>query len=128
MPETANKRTNSIESITCAHCEGSGTCHSGSNQSTCAVCIREHRLPNSDAPYVGLVCSVCEGLGIAESKSAMIQNRFIPFLAIVIAYFALGLVAFSLKSEHLDKILIFASTLVGSIVGYYFGGARLKTR
>ena len=110
----------STELIPCAHCEGTGTCTTDALES-CAVCCRESKVKLGSKQ---IVCSVCGGLGVAETTTSRMRNRIVPTLAILIAYFSLVLVWFSmfLRTELFSEVLAFSATLVGSITGYYFGG------
>jgi hypothetical protein len=74
--------------------------------------------------HTGLVCSVCFGRGLAETASSQWDYRFPGILAIVFIAGAFGLLWYFTASPHFDKILVFVSTLVGSVTGYYFGGER----
>lgn len=107
--------------IKCAHCSGTGTCKNGEKETSCFACKKESKLKNNETT-TGLVCSVCLGLGMAEPKSLRIQNRLVPMLALLLVYFALVLIAVFASKDNFPEILAFASTLIGSITGYYFGG------
>lgn len=107
--------------VKCAHCGGTGTCKNGETETSCLVCKKAHKV-NSAGNTSGLVCSVCCGYGVAEPKSARMQNRIIPMLAIIIVYFALFLIFMLARTDNFSEVLAFAATLIGSITGYYFGG------
>lgn len=108
--------------VACAHCQGSGTCKNGENESSCSVCAKKQKLTLNKEKLTGLVCSVCGGLGALEPKTARIHNRIVPLLAMLIVYFALSMVLFFYDKEHFNEVLAFAATLIGSVTGYYFGG------
>ncbi len=113
----------SAEHMTCAHCEGTGTCKNGQNQTSCAVCRKHQQLTSAaieDAS--GLVCSVCRGRGILEAMASRLRNRLVPCLALIIVCFVLLLVWDTHDKENFGEILAFSGTLIGSITGYYFGG------
>ena len=85
----------------------------------------------------GLVCSVCWGKGVAEPSQSKWEYRFPAVLAIIFVALGFGtlLVVFLVPllksgadSQQFDKVLVFVSTLVGSVTGYYFGGERGKGR
>lgn len=78
--------------------------------------------------HVGLVCSVCWGKGLAELSSAKWNYRYPAILAIVFVLLGfLLLFVFAWRDyQHFDKLLVFVSTLIGSITGYYFGGERAR--
>ena len=109
--------------VSCAHCESKGTCQNAEESNSCQVCKRHHKVADtSGASVKGLVCSVCEGWGAIETKTARIKNRVAPMLALIIVYVVLCMIWTNLESPHFDKLLAFGGTLIGSIVGYYFGG------
>lgn len=111
--------------VSCAHCQGSGTCKNGEDDSSCSVCLKAHKLTTNDKQS-GLVCSVCKGLGVVEPKTARLHNRIVPALALLIVYVALCLIVYFAGTDHFNAVLAFAATLIGSVTGYYFGG-RGKT-
>jgi hypothetical protein len=77
--------------------------------------------------HTGLVCSVCFGRGLAETASSKWDYRFPGILAILFISVAFGLLYYFSNSAHFDTILVFISTLVGSVTGYYFGGERSRS-
>ena len=70
--DTQGNRNNEIQvtTITCAHCDGTGTCRSGEKESSCEVCVRKNLKWNFTFSFsktrYGMVCSVCEGTGEIE--------------------------------------------------------------
>jgi hypothetical protein len=72
----------------------------------------------------GIVCSVCWGKGIAEPSNQKWQYRFPAMLALLIILVALFLLIWYDRKPEFDRIIVFVSTLVGSVTGYYFGGER----
>ena len=119
--------------VTCKHCNETGTCKNGKDGISCSRCtaywaeaIKGFQSSGSES---GLVCSVCWGKGIAEPSSSKWVYRFPAILAIifvVLAFFLLVLFGWR-EYNHFDKLLVFVSTLVGSITGYYFGGEKAKS-
>lgn len=108
----------------CAHCEGSGTCKNGANESSCMACIKNNELKGKE--HMGLACGSCNGLGIAEPLTERFNNRIKPLLAMGIVFIML-LMLFALavmKSPFFTEVLAFASTLIGGIVAYYFTASR----
>jgi hypothetical protein len=83
----------------------------------------------SDKMFYGLRCSVCGGIGQDEPTTFKWHNRFLPILtgAFVAGAVILILVFGLLQHPHFDKVLVFTSTLVGSITGYYYGGEKIRT-
>jgi hypothetical protein len=110
--------------IECAHCKGTGTCNNATNGASCLVCIKANKIKASPENISGLVCSVCNGTGVAETKTARMHNRIVPTLALLIVYVALVLVFLHASKENFGEILAFAGTLIGSVTGFYFGGKK----
>lgn len=109
----------------CAHCQGSGTCSTGTDGESCHVCIDESKaMKNSH----GLVCSVCGGIGLAELKTDRINKRVTSILAMLIAYFALALVLILAvtNNQYFSEALAFSGTLIGGITGFYFSKQTTK--
>ena len=116
------------ELVACKHCNESGTCRNGEGDASCDRCAafwsgRDQQFPKT-GKHTGLVCSVCMGRGLAETASSQWDYRFPGILAILFVGVAFGLLYYFNNSPHFDKILVFVSTLVGSVTGYYFGGER----
>ena len=93
--------------VTCAHCEGSGTCRTGKESESCFVCIKEAK---ARANTHGLVCSVCGGIGLTEFGTDKINRRITSVLAMLIAYFALVLVSILALTDnkHFSETLAFS--------------------
>jgi hypothetical protein len=54
---------------------------------------------------------------------------FVLFGFMLLFVFGLGITSTNgclAPNPHFDKILVFVSTLIGSITGYYFGGEHAK--
>ncbi|HYO63546.1 MAG TPA: hypothetical protein VER08_07815 [Pyrinomonadaceae bacterium] len=114
------------ERILCAHCRGQGACYRGDRESSCPSCVKAHEFTQTaDGQLLcGLVCSVCKGRGSVEPTSLKIQNRFIPFVTLAFLLAAIYLIYHFEQSTHFDKVLVLASTIIGGITGYYFGGEK----
>jgi hypothetical protein len=117
--------------LDCAHCGGTGTCANGEDQASCAACVTKNelssgfvsRLFTKPKAYVGLVCGTCGGMGKTDTLTHRMNHRAAPLLAIslIIGCFVLiGIVL--IKDIHFSEILTFCGTLIGSVIGYYFGG------
>ena len=108
----------------CAHCGTTGSCKSGRDGVSCAVCVRDNKLPAdaSDSTYVGLACSVCAGAGSFESTTDRLRRRVVPVLALLIVYLALAMIWANADKSTFHELLAFGGTLIGSITGYYFAG------
>jgi len=121
-----------MDLVDCQHCKKTGTCTNGPDGQSCARCIAfftgRHEYSADSGKPIGLVCSVCWGKGLAELSSSKWNYRYPALLAIVFVLLAfLLLFVFGLlQYQHFDKLLVFVSTLIGSITGYYFGGERAK--
>lgn len=120
--------------VECQHCKHTGTCSSGPEGQSCSRCVafwtsRREYSPDSGKPS-GLVCSVCWGKGLAELSSSKWDYRYPAILAITIVLLAFSMLFYfgHRGYEHFDKLLVFVSTLIGSITGYYYAGERAKAR
>lgn len=78
-----------IHTITCPHCEGTGTCRSDNGHS-CGTCLKPAKV-SKDIKVVR--CDVCDGFGKAEPKTARLMGRM-PFLIVLVV---LGVFYFSKK-------------------------------
>lgn len=108
----------------CAHCGGTGTCNNGPDNKSCSSCIKKNELKGKD--HFGLLCGSCGGIGMAEPMTERLNKRTKPLLAMGIVFSVLVIVfsfAFT-KHENFSEILVFASTLIGSITGYYFSSNK----
>jgi hypothetical protein len=116
-----------LEFVVCKHCNETGTCKNGRDNSSCARCeaywaqsLKTYKTREGEP----VLCSVCWGKGVAEPLSSKWENRFTPILATAFVLLAfLAIFVFGSRDEF-EKILVFASTLIGSVTGYYFGGER----
>ena len=50
-----------------------------------------------------------------------LRDRVGPMLALLLSYFALGLVILAVGKPDFDKILPFSAGIIGTITGFYFG-------
>ena len=114
---------NNLNYYKCGHCNGTGTCSSGENGSSCIVCAKYNELNFWNRKnHFGLICGSCGGSGITEPTSQKLNKRITPMLAVCLVFSLLVLLAVSilLNSSHFSEILTFSSAIIGSIVGYYF--------
>lgn len=112
----------------CAHCASEGTCKTGPNGGSCAVCVKYHELKGTG--HVGLACGTCGGLGQAEPGTERITKRYPVFLSFLIVYplFAGLLLAAAYRGEYFTPLLGFAGPLLGGIVGFYFNTRAVAQR
>lgn len=105
---------------TCAHCASEGTCKSGLNGLSCAVCIKEHELKGKE--HAGLPCGVCGGIGQAEPRTERIAKRMPALLGFVVVFpLIMGVfVAALLKSPYFSELLAFSGTTIGTVLGFYY--------
>ncbi len=116
----------------CAHCSTSGTCKTANDGKSCAACVRKNGLQadnyGGSACNDAIVCSVCRGIGSVEPVSLGFQKHFTSSLALVFVGLAFTIIIiFGVMGDqfiHFETVLAFAGTLIGSITGFYFGGAR----
>jgi hypothetical protein len=63
----------------CAHCEGTGSCHSYNAVMSCRACVLRAGLsidsgdPYTGDPYTDLPCSVCGGAGVIWVGPKIVQ-------------------------------------------------------
>lgn len=110
----------------CAHCMSEGTCKSGLNGLSCAVCIKEYELKGKE--YAGLPCGVCGGIGQAEPRTEKINKRMPAILGFGVVFpLMIGVfVTAVLKSPHFSEVLTFSGTLIGTVLGFYYSGRGSK--
>lgn len=117
----------------CLHCKKTGTCESGGkNGESCKVCIAfwkgefgNNFLLGSSDP-IGLKCSTCWGKGVTEPSGRTKWDYRTPAAlagGLSILSFLLLWLTYN-GGEAFNKALVFVGTLLGSITGYYFGGAK----
>jgi len=116
----------------CPHCKETGTCTTGPDGRSCALCVSNashwYRKLRLDGPLAqGLQCSVCHGRGSWESFSVKLEHRFT-------FYFAAGFLVFTLafifltrnQSSDLEKVYTSLVTILGTIAGFFFGGRAAR--
>jgi len=110
----------------CGHCEGHGTCHSGTGDASCFVCTKEAGVANPDGQHHGLPCSICHGHGCGapkEVKTNRLMGAYVTIICSASVFVIIIVSGFGFK-DHLDKVLTFGGTIIGSITGFYFGGRK----
>jgi len=111
----------------CKHCDGSGTCAKGPNQTSCLVCAKKHELPFwSRKGQVGLMCGSCGGIGRAEPLTERMNKRIAPMLALLLTTVLLVMISLAAvyESPYFSQILAFSSAIIGSVAGFYFSSNR----
>jgi hypothetical protein len=131
---TSSFTAQTIQQRPCPHCGATGTCDKGIDKQACGDCIRRFAIPSwkrwftrkyKDADIVGpkgCWCGVCGAKGFIEGATFKLRNYF-PFLfasTFVICCFVL----FGFKHDVPDKIGSALTTIMGTIVGFYFGGKK----
>jgi hypothetical protein len=111
----------------CKHCGESGTCKSGENDSSCHACVKYHELKGK-APFHGLACGTCGGIGQAEPFTDRMNNRIKPMLALGIVFLVLifTFVLAAFKNQYFTEFLAFSGTLMGAVTAFYFNNSRKR--
>jgi hypothetical protein len=118
----------------CPHCEATGTCKQGPNAMSCATCLtqlarsRLQRWLKVTPQNIDLtspktcLCCVCYGRGFVEGATFKLRNYFPFFFAMVFVVSCFLLFWFQpMATDKLESSLV---TILGTIVGFYFGGRR----
>ena len=110
----------------CAHCEGTGTCRNGKNKTSCQACIKSNELKGKE--FEGLLCGSCGGLGQTEPYTERLNKRIKPILSmvIVLTLLIMLMILSLLENPHFTEILAFSTTLIGTIIAYYFSSTKNK--
>ena len=129
---TARQTTDVLQARSCPHCGATGTCRNGKDEMSCATCVRYFLNPNpatkrdkeADQQALELKtvtkCSVCIGRGFTEGMTYKVRSYF-PFVFAVLFIGIDFLSIWHLKDGD-DKLKSSLMTLIGTIVGFYFGG------
>lgn len=112
----------------CKHCNATGTCSSGVDGASCLDCAKKTyafsilRKRKTLESNVGLVCKQCEGSGVFDPASRRLHNNIKPVLGLVIVFISLFMVhdLADKGNQYFEQVLPFVSTLVGTVVAYYF--------
>lgn len=107
----------------CKHCNGTGTCSNGLENTSCECCAKKNELPFwRRKKQVGLICGCCGGIGKAELLTDRMNKRVTPLLAIYLVVMILGTLVISIVtgSQYSSELLAFSSAIIGSICGFYF--------
>ena len=120
--------TDEVQLHECKHCSGTGTCATDNGKS-CDKCIVEakpkgiFRARLKNTTNCGIVCSVCDGLGEAQTKTNKLNSRarFTLSLAIIIPVILILVIVILHQESLAPQYLTFSGTLIASITGYYFG-------
>jgi hypothetical protein len=122
-----------LEQANCPHCGATGTCKLGLNGAACDDCADrisarfwqrfKNRTPNADAERRHFWCGVCLGKGRIEGATFKFLRLF-PFFFAAAFVVCCFLVLWHLEKDSVDKLQGALTTLMGTIVGFYFGGKR----
>ena len=86
----------------CKHCNETGICTSGGDDTSCMACIKTHELKRNKS-FKGLACGTCGGLGMAEPITERMNKRTKPLLAMGIVFtllIFLFILAFHLQIKY----------------------------
>jgi len=120
---------------TCEHCKGTGTCTSGLNENSCRDCAKKSysfaflRKKETLENNKGLKCSGCEGSGEFDPRTKRMHQNIRPILGLIIVISAL-FILYDLaikKNEYFEQFLPFVTTMVGSVLAYYYSNSKKGT-
>jgi len=121
-----------LEQAPCPHCGATGVCKNGLGGAACSNCVarvssriwQRWRIEKTDAgSQTGCWCGVCFGKGRIEGASFKIL-KFFPFAFALLFIGCCFLVLWHTGEANLDKLQGALTTIMGTIVGFYFGGKR----
>ncbi len=117
------------ERFPCEHCSRTGKCSNGDGDKGCYVCVSRtshwysrNSLKPGSSECRGIPCSICDGIGSIEGFSAKLQRRFTFFFALLLVLSALTFIYSTKDVGGFAKLHSSLLTLLGTIVGFYFGG------
>jgi hypothetical protein len=129
---SARQTTDVLQARSCPHCGATGTCRNGKDEMSCASCVRyflnANALSNRDEQAdktplelkIVTKCSVCIGRGFTEGMTYKIRSYF-PF-GFAVLFIGIAFLAIWHLPDSDDKLKSSLMTLIGTIVGFYFGG------
>jgi len=128
---TSSLPRSALEQAPCPHCQATGICRNGPHDDTCCDCrvrvsswLQQRfgfRRSGAVQESSGCWCGVCFGKGRIEGATFKFL-RFFPFL--FAAAFVAGCLTLLWHQNISDKLQGALTTLMGTIVGFYFGGRR----
>jgi hypothetical protein len=107
----------------CKHCDGTGSCRNGINETSCIACAKRNELPFwRQKNQYGLLCGSCGGLGRAEPLTERMNKRIAPLLAMLLVVGLMVLVSLAAisNSSNFSELLAFSSAIIGTVAGFYF--------
>jgi hypothetical protein len=115
--------------LPCAHCDSKGTCKVDRDERSCRVCWNHARSWRDrlrgqweeNAAGAVVPCSVCRGKGYPVKR--LTKGVFAMLSGLALMLFIFG----TRYDTGLDKIYASLITLLGTMVGYYFGGTRISS-
>lgn len=122
-----------IQQRSCPHCKAEGTCKQSSDSQSCATCVKQYGRTrwqrwfgitpkDIDLSPKTCVCSICNGRGFVEGATFKFRNYF-PFL-FALLFVTFCFLLFGFQPAVTEKLQSALTTILGTIVGFYFGGKR----
>jgi hypothetical protein len=133
-PAPTSMLRSAMEQAPCPHCGATGTCTHGPTGTACSDCIDrisarmwqrfKVRGANADNGQKGCWCGVCLGKGRIEGATFKFLRFFPFFFAAVFVVCCFFVLWHTRGTDGLEKLQGALTTLMGTIVGFYFGGKR----
>jgi hypothetical protein len=135
-PTTLSSPRSALEQAPCVHCGATGVCKNGPKETACFDCVARLSAkiwqrwtaskPNTSNVQKGCWCGVCLGKGRIEGATFKIL-KFFPFAFALLFIGCCFVVLWHTAHGELDKLQGALTTIMGTIVGFYFGGRRSDT-
>jgi hypothetical protein len=135
-PIASSPSRSALEQAPCVHCGATGVCKNGAEGTACFDCVARLSAKiwqrwtasefNASNPQRGRWCGVCLGKGRIEGATFKIL-QFFPFAFALLFIGCRFVVLWHTSHGDLDKLQGALTTIMGTIVGFYFGGRRSDT-